>query len=352
MVKRIILKTLKIIGAVLASLIIIILVAHGIGRIVNNQTPAGGINESMYVDINGTKQWINIYGEDKNNPVLLYLHGGPGAATSTADYPVLRKWADVYTVVTWDQRNSGKSYDKTYDTAFTYDMLMTDGKEMTEYLLSYLNKSKITLLGHSWGSLYGANLALAYPEYYDCLIGTGQYVDNMEDEIAFQEAAAKWVVGDEESIKLLEELKNSDKFDEHYYDIRNQIATKYGHNEFANDYGIDLITTVLFNPYYSISDWIQYLQFDRSIFSAFVASEEFQRFSLKDRYDYEMPFYNINGDNDYNTVFTLSAAYFEKVNAPYKKLYMMEGTTHFLLFAKPELFSQYIHEIAKEQNAN
>ena len=81
-------KALKITGKILlgiliflVSAIIILLAARLIGRAANGRTPEGGINESMLVDINGTKQWINIYGQDKDNPVLLYLHGGPGSAT-------------------------------------------------------------------------------------------------------------------------------------------------------------------------------------------------------------------------------------------------------------------------------
>lgn len=91
----------------------------------------------MYVDINGTKQWINIYGQDKDNPVLLYLHGGLGSATSYQDYAFTRKWSDVYTVVTWDQRNCGKSYDTSKTDTITADIMMQDGKEMTViYLLA------------------------------------------------------------------------------------------------------------------------------------------------------------------------------------------------------------------------
>ena len=123
----------------------VLLLVRQIGRSVNAKTPAGGINESMLVDINGTQQWISIYGQDKDAPVLLYLHGGPGSATSHLDYAFTRKWSDVYTVVTWDQRNCGKSFATSQTDPITADIMMQDGKEMTEFLLDHLDKEKITL---------------------------------------------------------------------------------------------------------------------------------------------------------------------------------------------------------------
>ncbi len=74
------LNMFKWIAIILLSIIIIFLICCFIGQKVNSKTTAGGINENMYVDINGTKQWISIYGQDKDNPVLLYLHGGPGSS--------------------------------------------------------------------------------------------------------------------------------------------------------------------------------------------------------------------------------------------------------------------------------
>lgn len=155
------------------SLFAVLLIIRWIGRGVNNRVPDGGVNVSMYVDVNGSRQWIHIYGQDRNNPVLLYLHGGPGSATSLFDYAFTRKWSDVYTVVTWDQRGCGKSFDKSHPETITADIMMSDGKVMTEYLRDFLQVDQITLLGHSWGSYLGANLALAYPEYYEAFIGTG-----------------------------------------------------------------------------------------------------------------------------------------------------------------------------------
>ena len=129
----VILKTLKWIFGVFFVLIVIFMITRFIGQQINKRTPENGINEEMYVDINGTKQWISIYGQDIDNPVLLYIHGGPGAATSAYDYAFTRKWSDVYTIVTWDQRNCGKSYsEEQNNTELTYELLMNDGVEMTK----------------------------------------------------------------------------------------------------------------------------------------------------------------------------------------------------------------------------
>ena len=131
-------KILKRIVIISGILLLALLSLHTMGSRWNRRTPKGGINTSMYVDINGTREWINIYGKDKNNPVLLYLHGGPGSATSEIDYAFTRKWADIYTVVTWDQRNCGKSYDIAQNhRKLTKDILMEDGKELTEFLKDY-----------------------------------------------------------------------------------------------------------------------------------------------------------------------------------------------------------------------
>lgn len=347
--KRIIKKILKAIGIVIISFVAIVLIAHFIGRIINNKTPDGGINESMYVEINGTKQWINIYGENINNPVLLYLHGGPGSSTSTVDYVFTRQWADVYTVVTWDQRNCGKSYNKDYnDTELTYELFMEDGKEMTEYILDYMGKDKLTILGHSWGSIYGANLVQVYPEYYDCFIGTGQLVDSVENEVAFKDVAAEWATGDEEAMAWVEQLTPEEMTMTHIT-ARNWLMEKYGYDMMRDGSDYNFYTTILFNPYYSVFDWIGYFQTDMSVYLDFFTSDEFKKFSIQGKYYYEVPYININGSDDYQTNYMLAEEYFNNVVAPSKQLYIMEDTTHGLLESKSKLFSEYVHKIAEMQ---
>ena len=353
-------KALKITGKILLGMlitivaaIVILLAVRIIGRTINGRTPDGGINESMLVEINGTKQWINIYGQDKDNPVLLYLHGGPGSATSQIDYAFTRKWSDVYTVVTWDQRNCGKSYDTSKTDTITADMMMQDGKEMTEYLLDYMGKDKITLLGHSWGSMYGANLALEYPGYYDAFIGTGQFIDDAENEQRLYEAEQKWCEGDEEGKAILAKWSPDNEGTLEAMQARNEIMDRYGYGMMKDGTDYNVFTTVLFNPNYTIKDYIGYVRNSEASFEPYMdfCSGEIPKLSLLGKTDYQVPYYNINGDIDYQTNYWLACEYFEQVNAPEKEMFVMKDATHGLLESRSEEFSGYVHEIAKMQKS-
>lgn len=338
-------KVLKKLLCIFLILIALILILHYIGSLINKRTPTGGINEFMYVEINETKQWINIYGKNKNNPVLLYLHGGPGSSTSEIDYAFTRKWADIFTVVTWDQRNCGKSYNKSQNNiTLTKDMLMEDGKEMTEFIRSYLGVDKITLLGHSWGSIYGANLALAYPDYYNLFIGCGQLVDIVGNEETFKKEAIKWAKNDEETLKLLEKV-NPEDITPDSIEAKNKILKKYGYNIMKDGADYFLPAAILFNPNYSIKDWISYFKRDRQTYLDFFRTDEFKSFSLTGKYEYRVPYININGDMDYQVNYKLSADYFDKVEAPEKDLYIMKDTTHALIISKSEEFAKILHDI-------
>ncbi len=349
--KRRIIKILKVTGIVIASLIAVVLSAHFVGGLLNSRTPDGGINESMYVDINGTKQWINIYGQDKNNPVLLYLHGGPGSSTSIIDHAFTRKWSDVYTVVTWDQRGCGKSYATSKTETLTAELMMEDGKEMTEFLLKYMGKDKITLLGHSWGSLYGANLALEYSDLYDAFIGTGQFIDPKENEQRLYDAAQEWSKGDEEGKYLLSQWSPENESSMEALQARNATLERYGYGMMKDGTDYNVAAAVLFNPNYTIKDYVHYLTNGSKEFMPYLDffANELSKMSLLGRYDYLVPYYNINGDMDYQTNYWLACEYFENVNAPKKEMLVMENATHGLLESRSAEFADLVHKIAKEQ---
>lgn len=342
---------LKWIVVLLASAVALFLLIRLIGQRINGRTPPDGINESLYVDINGTRQWISIYGKNREHPVLLYLHGGPGASTSRYDYAFTRKWADVYTVVTWDQRNCGKSCCKSQNcTELTPDLLISDGLELTKFLLSYLKKEKITILGHSWGTYLGCRLVYAYPEYFDCYIGTGQMVDSRKNEIAFRAEASGWAGNDETGRKLVERLTVG-TFSMEHLAARNALMKKYGYDMFAAGTDYSMVAAHVFNPYYSLRDFYRCIKADFSAYERFILSDAFSKLSILGNVDYQIPFYLVSGDRDYQTNYLIAQDYFDAVKAPRKKLYMMKNTTHGLLESKSDEFSQILHEIAGEESA-
>src|SRR5260370_25498261 len=147
-------------------------------------TTPNGIDEASDVKIGGLEQWITIRGEDRKNPVLLLLHGGPGDATNPWGYAGFRTWLKYFTVVPWDQRGAGRTFGRNGAAAastITIDRMAKDGVELAELLSKKLQKDKIVLVGHSWGSILGVFMVKARPELFYAFVGTGQAADPLRN---------------------------------------------------------------------------------------------------------------------------------------------------------------------------
>ena len=91
---------------------------------------ARGIDEASYITIGDIEQWITIRGEDRSNPVLLFLHGGPGDVTNPWSFLFFAPWEESFTVVQWDQRGAGRTLRKTgpsVTSTMTVDRMTKDG---------------------------------------------------------------------------------------------------------------------------------------------------------------------------------------------------------------------------------
>jgi pimeloyl-ACP methyl ester carboxylesterase len=138
----------------------------------------GPIDESGFVRIGGIDQWIAVQGLDRSNPVVLFLHGGPGEAQS----PFLdqfKRWEMDFIVVNWDQRGAGKTYERNGEAApdFGFDRVIDDAIELTEHLLKKLGKTKLILVGQSAGTALGLKVAQHRPDLYYAFVGTAQLVN-------------------------------------------------------------------------------------------------------------------------------------------------------------------------------
>jgi pimeloyl-ACP methyl ester carboxylesterase len=160
------------------------------------RNPQGFLTEASIaflekIEIGDMEQWILIRGEDISNPILLWLHGGPGASQMPVAHSFNADLEKDFLVVHWDQRGAGKSNPRGFDeSTMTFQQFIDDGHELTEYLIERFDKEKIYLLGHSWGTQVGIKLAQAYPQDYFAYIGVGQVVD----PAATQEVSHAWLL--------------------------------------------------------------------------------------------------------------------------------------------------------------
>jgi len=124
-----------------------------VGKIVSSN----GIDEAKAVEIGGIRQWITVRGRDRHNPILLVLHGGPAAPDLPNRYLFESPWTDYFTVVEWDQRGSGKTYElndpEKVATTMHTERMVQDAEELVAYLRATYIKKKIFAVGYSWGTI-------------------------------------------------------------------------------------------------------------------------------------------------------------------------------------------------------
>jgi len=145
-----------------------------------------GIERLQKVRIGGIDQWVAIRGFDRRNPVLLFIHGGPGFPSMPTSWYFQRGWEEYFTTVHWDQRGAGKTY-ASNDPAqiaptMTPERMVADTEEMIGWLRKEFGQEKIFILGHSWGSYLGLTMAQRHPEWLHAYIALSQVINSPESE--------------------------------------------------------------------------------------------------------------------------------------------------------------------------
>jgi pimeloyl-ACP methyl ester carboxylesterase len=160
--------------------------AAGIIAAARKNVAPGGIEETLKVRIGGIDQWVSIRGMDRRNPVLVFLHGGPGYVATPQSWYFGRGWEEYFTVVHWDQRASGRTRLLTAPeqvrATLTPDRMVRDTEELVQWVRAKLEKDKVFVVGHSGGSWLGLNLVQRHPEWLHAYVGVGQVVRTREGE--------------------------------------------------------------------------------------------------------------------------------------------------------------------------
>ena len=291
----------------------------------------GSIAELTQVTINGRKEWISIRGKNTENPVLLFLAGGPGGTQMAAVRHDLAELEQHFVVVNWDQPGSGKSYGAA-PKDISPNTYIEDGLALTGYLQERFGQEKIYLLGESWGSALAIFLAAEQPEAYHAVIGTGQMVDFLETELLDYDKAMEiaTVRGDTDKITKLTAngrppYYGSDvtwKSAEYLnylssYMARNPEIQNGGYNTFRD----------IFSEEYSLLDKINFF---RGIVNTFNYVYP-QLYDIDLRTDYkklEVPVYFFLGRHDVNAPTSLVEEYVSVLEAPHKEIVWFEHSGH------------------------
>jgi pimeloyl-ACP methyl ester carboxylesterase len=339
-------------GGVLVVLgVLVLLVAwralrqHQLSVAMAIHTP-NGIDERRYVRIGGVEQWITIRGQDRDNPAILVLHGGPGAPVSTLPGHFL-PWERYFTVVQWDQRGAGKSFSPSQATP-SIELMVQDGLEVSDYARRRLHRNKIALVGHSWGSVLGIRMIRARPEFFNAWVGTGQIVNMQRNEAAayagvLAKARAR---GDKDGVDALEKSGAPPYREIRQMGIERRWAMQY---EPGLRYGpmgpSGLLGELLTAPDYSLKDVVNY-------FRGVIGGDDFFGQTLDGPLmrvdlpalgtDFSIPFFVVEGEEDDITPAPLARAYFDKVTAPHKTFLLMPDAGHMALLTRSDVFLKFL----------
>lgn len=354
-----------ILGVILISIILVILVVliNSTGKLPQLKDAQGkvikdSISEKVWIEVNGIEQGMFIRGENKDNPIVLYLHGGPGTpmlqfVTYLEEDERLEK---DFTVCYWDQRGSGMTYSKTTDpSTMTVEQMVEDTKVVTEYLKKRFKQDKIYLIGHSWGSYLGVKVAEKYPKDYFAYVGIGQVTDQTQSERLAHDYMLNHAIDihDEEIIKKLEPIDiNEESFPSINYlvKVRTGILNRYkiGHLHQGLK-TTDMIKALFVFKGYTLKEkikWVQGADFSMEYLFPVVLSNNLFESST----EFQIPFYIVQGDYDYQVSQVLAEKYLNTITAPKKEYFSFSDSAHSPNMEETKKFVEVFQRIGMENH--
>ena len=310
-------------------------------------TSPKGIDEGRFLTAGGVEQWVRIRGEDRDNPIVLYVHGGPGAGMSSSGWAFFTRlgWEKPFTFVTWDQQGAGKTWvraGKKIDPGLTMDRIAADGIEIADQVRRRLGKRKVILLGGSWGSHISVRMVKRRPDLFHAYVGTGQTVKTeIGEALAYQRVLAKArALGDEVAVKAL-----TDAGPPPYASIEEFVVQR----RYANAYERPAGSVAPPAPGATAQDMTDFRE-------AFIATDTFFRGAdmqgpIKDidlyamGRDFQVPVFIFQGEDDYITPTAPVEQWFRWIRAPRKEIVLIPGAGHNILFRGPQLLDLTVRKV-------
>ncbi len=291
------------------------------------------------LDVNGDSQYLLARGVDRQLPVVLFVHGGPGMPAMYLAHDFQRELEKEFVVVHWDQRASGKSFKHGADQAqLSTSLLLSDMDVVVNHLRDSLGVRRVWLVGHSHGSYLAALYARRHPEKVFAFVGIGQVADESASGRArdLQEAFIRTrldglgldpdMVIDRSNLEELLFLTGSEL---------------YGETSF-----VPLLMTGLMAPEYSLFDALNIAK--GSSYSSRSMVYDLPRDLVANEWQFDVPVALIMGRHDMVTPTVLAREYYDRIEAPGKAWYLFDETSHFPHFERPREFTAALVDLKHE----
>lgn len=329
------------------GLLLIVLLIGG-GFVFPTWTPgikgSNSVSILKQITINGTKQEVMIRGTDRSNPLVIFVHGGPGVPET----PYVRKYQDLleqnFTVVQYDERGSGKSYHFSEDYSnLSSEMLVDDLLALTDYLEQEFNQEKVLLIGHSYGTYIATQAASKAPDKFSAYIGIGQtanWVNSELESLQFMIGQARLAGNDAEAeeLELLREpITTGDAITP-----RDKIREYGGAARLIND-NADIFKGLLFGTEYNLLDAVRF--FKGNSMSELNLQAELTEHDITELVDQlDIPVYFVMGQYDLMTSVNEARKYLDELKAPLKEFVVFGQSAHYPQFEEKEKFAQWLNE--------
>jgi pimeloyl-ACP methyl ester carboxylesterase len=301
-----------------------------------------GVQETLEVELGGAKQVINVRGANRDNPILIFIHGGPGSVEMPIAWSFQRPWEDYFTVVQWDQRGAGRSYllndPKVIAPTLTPERYRDDAIELIEYLRKRYGQKKVFVMGHSWGSVVGLSVAAKRPDLLYAYIGMGQVIDFRENE----RLGTEWTIeqarkaGDAKALAELQAIQpypGTGPLDLTKTAIQRKWNVYYGALA-ANRHDADFyFHAPRISPEYTPADrkaWD-----DGSALTMGAMWPQLAGISFQDLNRVDTPVILLMGRQDYTTPAPIADAWLKRLKAPKKQLVWFENSAHLPMLEEP-----------------
>ncbi|WP_425449375.1 alpha/beta fold hydrolase [Dethiothermospora halolimnae] len=309
------------------------------------------IDQLNTVRIGGINQYILERGDNKENPVVLFLHGGPGNAQIGYMPQYQKELEREFVVVNWDQRGAGLSYSEDIPKeTMNLEQFLKDTVEVTNYLREKYNKDKIYLIGHSWGTILGMNVIYKHPELYNSYIGIGQVADMMKGETVVYNFVKEMALKNDNK-EALQEIEQVDlppykKPLENIQTIRKWV-NEYDGVMKNGELGPVMYKGMESSNYYNeedIKNWEQGSGFNvMNLLDEMLTANPYEEIK-----EVKVPVAFFGGRHDYTTPSKTALEYLEHLKAPHKEFVWFENSAHMPMIEEWNKFSDEVLRVFKK----